>query len=48
MTANRLIRMIVNRLMRQGIKRLSADAKPDPRLQQARKSLKVTRRIGRL
>jgi len=48
MNADRLIRMVVNLLMRHGLKRLAKGQKPDPRTDQAQKSLRNLNRIRRM
>jgi hypothetical protein len=48
MNADRLIRMVLNRLLRQGMKRLSKDGKPDPNVAQAQKAVRNLNRIRRM
>lgn len=48
MNADRLIRMGMNMLMRFGMKRLSKGQKPDPRMQQVQKNMKMINRIRRM
>ena len=48
MNANRLVRMVVNMLLRHGVRRLNKGQKIDPRAKQAQKTLRTVRRIGRM
>ena len=47
MSADRLIRMLVNMAFRRGVKHLSKGGKPDPRIARALKSLRVLKRSRR-
>ena len=48
MNVERLIRMVVNMLMRKGIRHLSKGQKPDPNVKQAQQSLRTINRIRRM
>lgn len=47
MTAERLMRMALNLLMRRGMRFLSRRGKTDPKMAEAAKKLRMGRRIGR-
>ncbi len=48
MNADRLIRMVINMLMRKGMKRLAKGQKADPNVKQAQKSIRTINRIRRM
>lgn len=47
MSAERLVRLAVRLLMRQGVRLLSKGGKSDPKMAEAAKKLRLGRRIGR-
>lgn len=48
MAADRLIRMLINMAFRRGVRQLSKGRKPDPRVAQAQKSLRMLNRNRRM
>lgn len=48
MTANRLLRMVLNRLLRAGVQRSSNGKTADSSLSQAQKSVRMINRIRRM
>ena len=48
MNTDRLIRMAIRMFLRHGTKYLAKGSKPDPRVQQAQKTMKASNRIRRM
>ena len=48
MNANRLVSMLINILLRKGLKQLMRGQKTDPRAKDAAQRMKAARRLGRM